>query len=154
MKKAARLKASLAAALAAALPAVAQVAPPAVGANDCGNCGVVLSITPVSERQQWTPLGSMPEAGGVGGGPTGQPGSATMFSIGPGFTNRGMVVVGAAGGAAYAQKPNAYQRQRWDVTIRMDSGPPPRTVNLAYEPLVQEGDRVRVFGNQLELIKP
>jgi len=130
------------------LPASAQ------GAVDCGNCGTVQKISPVSVRQQWTPLGSMPEARGVGGGPTGQPGSATMLSIGPGFTNRGMVVVGAAGGAAYAQKPNEYQRQRWDVTVKMDSGPPPRVVNLSYEPYFQEGDRVRVFGNQLELINP
>jgi outer membrane lipoprotein SlyB len=124
----------------------------AQGAAACSNCGTVQSISPVNVKQQWTPLGSMPESGAVGGGPTGQPGSSTMFSIGPGFSNRGMVVVGAAGGAAYAQKPNEYQRQRWDVTVKMDSGPPPRVVNLSYEPFFQEGDRVRVFGNQLELI--
>jgi outer membrane lipoprotein SlyB len=133
-----------------ALPAAAQGVPDATA---CNNCGTVQSISPVSQRQQWTPLGSMPEAGAVGGGPTGQAGSSTMYSIGPGFTNRGMVVVGAAGGAAYAQKPNEYQRQRWDVTIKMNSGPP-RVVNLSYEPFVQEGDRVRVFGNQLELVNP
>ena len=138
-------------AVAAAAPVSAQIKP---AGEACGNCGVVQSITPVSQRQQWTPLGSVPEAGAMGGGPGGQPGSATMLSIGPGFTNRGMVVVGAAGGAAYAQKPNEYQRQRWDVTIQMDSGPPPRVVNLSYEPFVQEGDRVRVFGNQLELVNP
>ena len=134
-----------------AIPAWAQGAPDATA---CGNCGTVQSITPVSVRQQWTPLGSMQDSSAMGGGPTGQPGSSTMYSIGPGFTNRGMVVVGAAGGAAYAQKPNQYQRQRWDVTVRMDNGPPPRVVNLSYEPYVQEGDRVRVSGNQLELINP
>jgi len=133
-----------------ALPASAQGAP---AATDCGNCGTVQKISPVSVKQQWTPLGSMPESSAVSGGPTGQPGSSTILSIGPGFTNRGMVVVGAAGGAAYAQKPNEYQRQRWDVTVKMDSGPP-RVVNLSYEPYVQEGDRVRIFGNQLELITP
>jgi outer membrane lipoprotein SlyB len=138
------------AAMGFALDASAQGAQ---GAVDCGNCGTVQGIAPVSQRQQWTPLGSIPEAGAVGGGPTGQPGSSTMLSIGPGFTNRGMVVVGAAGGAAYAQKPSEYQRQRWDVTVKMDSGPP-RVVNLSYEPFVQEGDRVRVFGNQLELLNP
>lgn len=127
---------------------------PQGAAADCANCGVVQSIVPVSVRQEWTPLGTMSDSRVVGGGPTGQPGSATMLSIGPGLTNKGMVVVGAAGGAAYAQKPNAYQRQRWDVTIKMDSGPPPRTVNLAYEPFFQEGDRVRVFGTQLELVNP
>ena len=145
------LLALLALAVAMPSPASAQIKPADAA---CGNCGVVQSITPVSQRQQWTPLGSVPEASAMGGGPGGQPGSATMLSIGPGFTNRGMVVVGAAGGAAYAQKPNEYQRQRWDVTIKMDSGPPPRVVNLSYEPFVQEGDRVRVMGNQLELVNP
>jgi hypothetical protein len=145
------LLALLATAAASAIPVSAQIKPSDAA---CGNCGVVQSITPVSQRQQWTPLGSIPEGSAMGGGPAGQPGSATMVSIGPGFTNRGMVVVGAAGGAAYAQKPNQYQRQRWDVSIKMDSGPPPRVLNLAYEPLVQEGDRVRVSGNQLELVNP
>ena len=134
-----------------ALPAAAQIKPADAA---CGNCDVVQSITPVSQRQEWTPLGSVPEAGAMGGGPAGQPGSATMLSIGPGLTNKGMVVVGSAGGASYAQKPNQYQRQRWDVTVKMDSGPPPRVINLSYEPYVQEGDRVRVFGNQLELVNP
>ena len=138
-------------AAAVALPAAAQISPADAA---CGNCGVVQSITAVSQRQQWTPLGSVPEAGAMGGGPGGQPGSATMLSIGPGMTNKGMVIVGSAGGAAYAQKPNQSQRQRWDVTVKMDSGPPPRVINLSYEPYVQEGDRVRVFGNQLELVNP
>jgi outer membrane lipoprotein SlyB len=124
------------------------------GAVTCANCGTVQSIIPVSERKQWTPLGSVADSAAYGGGPTGQAGSQTMYSIGPGFSNKGMVVVGAAGGAAYAQKPNEYQRQRWDVTIKMDSGPPPRVVNLSYEPLFQEGDRVRVMGNQLEAVNP
>jgi outer membrane lipoprotein SlyB len=145
------LVALVGAAAAAAVPAAAQIKPSDAA---CGNCGIVQSITPVSQRQQWTPLGSVPEAAAMGGGPGGQPGSATMLSIGPGFTNKGMVVVGSAGGAAYAQKPNEYQRQRWDVTIKMDNGPPPRVINLSYEPFVQEGDRVRVFGNQLELVNP
>jgi outer membrane lipoprotein SlyB len=140
-------------ALGAAVAAVAY-AQGGTPANDCGNCGVVQTIAAVSVKQQWTPLGSVSDPAAYGGGPTGQPGSATMYSIGPGFSNKGMVVVGAAGGAAYAQKPREYQRQRWDVTVKMDSGPPPRVVNLSYEPYFQEGDRVRVFGNQLELINP
>ena len=126
----------------------------AQGAPVCSNCGTVQTIAPVNVRQQWTPLGSVADSSAHGGGPTGGPGAATMYSIGPGLSNKGMVVVGSAGGAAYAQKPNEYQRQRWDVTIKMDSGPPPRVVNLSYEPFVQEGDRVRVLGNQIELINP
>jgi len=126
----------------------------AQGAPACSNCGTVQTIKTVSERQQWTPLGTVTDTGAKGGGPGGQTGGQAVYSIGPGFTNRGMVVIGAAGGAAYAQKPNEYQRQRWEVTVKLDSGPPPRILNLSYEPLFSEGDRGRVFGNQLELINP
>ncbi len=67
---------------------------------------------------------------------------------------RGLVVLGAAGGAAYAQRPNEYRRQRWDVTVKMDDGST-RVVNLRYEPLlVQEGDRVRIAGKNVELVSP
>ena len=31
---------------------------------------------------------------------------------------------------------------------------PPRVINLSYEPLFQEGDQVRVSGDQLELVNP
>jgi len=119
----------------------------------CVNCGIVQTIRPVSDRQQWTPLGTVSDSAAFGGGPSGQPGASAMLSIGPGMTNRGMVMVGAAGGAAYAQKPNDYRRRRWEVTVKMDDGSP-RTLSLAYEPFMQEGDRVRVSGNQLELVNP
>jgi hypothetical protein len=137
----------------ATLAAVATVPAWAQGGNGCANCGIVQTIRPVSDRQQWTPLGTVSDSAAFGGGPGGQPGASAMLSIGPGMTNRGMVMVGAAGGAAYAQKPNDYRRQRWEVAVKMDEGPA-RTLSLAYEPLVQEGDRVRVSGNQLELVNP
>ena len=134
---------------------VAAAASPAWGQGRaaCDNCGTVQTITPVTDRQQWTPLGSVSNSSAYGGGPGGQPGSAAVLSIGPDFSNRGMVMVGAAGGAAYAQKPNEYRRQRWEVVVKMDAGAP-RTLSLSYEPFVQEGDRVRVSGNQLELVNP
>jgi hypothetical protein len=76
------------------------------------------------------------------------------YSAIPGFTNQGLVVLGAAGGAMYAQRPSDYRRQRWDVTLRMDNGQT-RVVSLRTEPLlVQEGDYVRVSGNSLELLTP
>jgi hypothetical protein len=134
-------------AAAAVAPAWAQVG------SGCDTCGIVQKITPVTDRQLWTPLGSTSDPSAYGGGPGGQPGASAMISIGPGFTNRGVVMVGAAGGAAYSQKPNEYRRQRWDVVVKMDAGAP-RTVSLSYEPFVQEGDRVRVSGNQIELINP
>ncbi len=115
---------------------------------------MIQSIVPVTERQDWSPLGAM-APGSVGlTGLGGMSGSTAQVQIGPGFTNQGMVVLGAAGGAAYAKRPNEYRRQRWDVTLKMDDGPP-RVVSLPYEPLlVQEGDYVRVSGNNIELVNP
>ena len=76
------------------------------------------------------------------------------MQIGPGFSNQGLVVIGAAGGAVYARKPNEYRRTRYDVTLKMDDAST-RVVSLSYEPLfVQEGDYVRVAGNSLERVNP
>jgi outer membrane lipoprotein SlyB len=120
-----------------------------------GNCGIIQSIIPVTERQEWTPLGAVSPGGSaipsLNGGMTG---TSTQISFGPGFSNQGLVVLGAAGGAVYAQRPSDYRRQRWDVTVRMDSGQT-RVLSLRSEPLlVQEGDYVRVSGNSLELVNP
>jgi outer membrane lipoprotein SlyB len=119
-----------------------------------GVCGVIQSITPVAERQVWTPLGSV-ASGSLGvAGPSGASGTSTQMQFGPGFSNQGMVVIGAAGGAVYARKPNEYRRTRYDVTLKMDDGST-RVVSMSYEPLfVQEGDYVRVAGNNLELVSP
>ena len=117
-----------------------------------GVCGTIQQIAPVSERQVWTPLGSVPGNTMSTGGLSGATGSTTQMQIGPGFTNQGLVVIGAAGGAMYAQKPNEYRRTRWEVTLKMDDGTA-RVVSMAYEPLfVQVGDYVRVMGNNIELV--
>ncbi len=123
-------------------------------AQPCAACGVIQSIVPVLERQQWQSLGTVaPGSLGIDG-LSGMSGSSTQMAFGPGFSNRGLVVLGSAGGAAYAQRPNEYRRQRWDVTVKMDSGPA-RVVSLKTEPLfLQEGDRVNVSGNNLELVNP
>lgn len=120
----------------------------------CDNCGIVKAIQLVEDRQQWTPLGAV--APGVGSATTGaEAGGATaMVQFAPKSENKGgMVVVGSAGGAAYAQRPNQYRRTRWEVTVAMEKGPP-RVLTLSYEPLVQIGDRVSVMGNQVELFNP
>jgi outer membrane lipoprotein SlyB len=119
-----------------------------------GACGVIQSIAPVAERQVWTPLGSVPSSASGVAGLSGAAGSTTQMQFGPGLAKQGMVVIGAAGGAVYAQKPNEYRRTRWDVTLKMDDGTT-RVVSLATEPLfVQEGDYVRVMGNNVELVSP
>jgi outer membrane lipoprotein SlyB len=115
----------------------------------CDACGVVQSIRMTTERTQWTPLGSAtPSVVTASGSPTG---SVSQVQIGPKFQSQGIVVLGAAGGAAYAKRPNAYEKPRWDVTVKMDRGGT-RVVSQGYEPLLREGDRVRIFGTQLELV--
>lgn len=119
---------------------------------DCAACGRVESIQQTMARQQWTPLGTGVGVAGAPVSPGDAPAGVASFKIGPGLSNQGIVVVGAAGGASYSKTPGFYDRPRWDVTIKMDSGPT-RVVSLTYEPYVREGDRVRISGNQLELIE-
>ena len=114
----------------------------------CDNCGVVTSIQMSVEEEDWTPLGVVASSSSLTG--TAGAESRSAFAIGP-EGNRGLVVIGAAGGAVYARRPNSYQRQRWDVTVKMDRGDT-RVLRQRYEPLIREGDRVRVMGTQLELI--
>lgn len=140
-------------------PAPAQAAPgasPSAGqgsaATDaCGRCGKVESIVPVTAKDQWTPLGTVTTSA-LGAGANGSPSAVMMHQIGPGFTNQGSVLIGAAGGAAYGSRPGELNRQRWEVTVRMDAGGT-RSVMQNYEPMLREGDRVRVLGTQIELIQ-
>ena len=60
---------------------------------------------------------------------------------------RALVVIGAAGGAVYAQKPNEYRRTRWDVTLKMDDGTT-RVVSIAYRAAVRAGGRLRARRGQ------
>lgn len=146
-----RLLLVLVGALVMTATASAQTAPRA-GCN--GACGLIQTIAPVSERQVWTPLGSVSPGTRGDNGLGATPSATAQMQIGRGFTNQGMMVIGAAGGAVYAQKPNDYRRTRWDVTLRMDDGAT-RVVSLSYEPIfVQEGDYVRVAGNSIELVNP
>jgi hypothetical protein len=137
------------------LPAAPGTPSPATAqaeAGGCAQCGRVDSIRQTKVKETWTPLGAGVGAG-VGGAPvTGSPSSGTStFQIGKGGSNQGLVVLGAAGGAAYKQTPGAYDRSRWEVTVRLDNGQL-RVVSLGFEPYVREGDRVRVSGNNVELL--
>ena len=121
--------------------ASAAAAPPS---DDCGQCGRVLSIKQTSVKEQWTPLGTST-------GFDQDTKAATQFKIGPGLSNQGLVIVGAAGGAGYQKSPNSYEKPRWDVTVKLDNGQM-RVLQLTYEPFVQEGDRVRISGRNVELV--
>ena len=120
-------------------------------ADPCDRCGKIESIRPVTAKDQWTPLGTV-STSPLGAGANGNPSAVTMVQIWPGFSNQGAVLIGAAGGAAYGSRPNEINRQRWEVVVRMDAGGT-RAVTQNYEPMLREGDRVRVMGTQLELVQ-
>jgi hypothetical protein len=132
----------------AALPAHAQSVAPAPE-PDCTTypCGRVLSIAQTTVTTGWTRLGTT-----VNDGSPGSQGNVVQYRIGPGFTNQGAVLLGSAGGAQYGKTPNSYQAPRWNVAVKLDSGQV-RTVSLAFEPFVREGDRVRVVGSNVELVE-
>ena len=119
-------------------------------APDCTTwpCGHIESIVQSTTTEGWTPLGAGTYAStGMGGTPA----AVTNFQFGPGLKPQGMVLLGAAGGAAYQKAPNSYQKPRWNVTVKLDNGQK-RVVSLAFEPYVREGDYVRVVGNNVELV--
>jgi outer membrane lipoprotein SlyB len=130
-----------------ALPGIAAAQATLPSQPPCSNCGVIVSIGMSTREEQWTPLGVVSPGTSLtaSGGPEGR----AAIAFGP-EGSRGVVMIGAAGGAVYAKRPTSYQRSRWDVTVKMDSGQK-RVVPQSYEPLLREGDRVRVMGTQLEL---
>ena len=134
-----------------ALPVAAQSPAPGAAAGDCDRCGKIESIRPLTTKDSWTPLGTV-SATPLGDGTGATPSGVTMFQIGPGFSKQGTVVIGAAGGAAYRTRPPELNAKRWEIVVRLDDGGS-RSVVQNYEPMLREGDRVRVMGNQLELVQ-
>jgi outer membrane lipoprotein SlyB len=119
---------------------------PALGTTGCDRCGTIEAIRQVATKEQWTPLGSVPSTADLG------PQGMAMYKVGKGFSNEGQVFVGAAGGTVYRTQPNQRNITRWEVTIKMDDGST-RSLTQNYEPLMQVGDKVRVFGAQIELVQ-
>ena len=135
-----------------ALPVAAQTPQPAAAAgSECDRCGKIESIRPVTAKDTWTPLGTVSSTP-QGEGTTGTPSGVTMYKIGPGFSKQETLVIGAAGGAAYRTRPSELNVKRWEIVVRLDAGGS-RAVVQNYEPMLREGDRVRVMGNQLELVQ-
>lgn len=125
-------------------PAVAPAVP--AGAGACDRCGKVVSITQLTTKDQWTPLGSVPSSSDLG--PTG----VAVYQIGPGFSNQGQVFIGAAGGGVYQTRANQRNVKRWEIVVKMDDGSS-RSIVQNYEPLFVADDRVRILGTQVELIQ-
>ena len=123
------------------------LAAPVLAQDRCENCGRVESIRTVTTRESWTPLGSVTPPARASD-PDNQSGRVTSAYD---FTSGNTVLLGSAGGAGYARRANAYERPRWEIVVRMDAGGT-RTVNQTYEPALRRGERVRVYGTQLELI--
>ena len=140
---------------AAALGTLASLAAAQAPAPErCDNCGTIADIRQSTSKSTWTPLGSVSPGTMPGDYSGGQAGRVTaQYRIGPEMKNQGMVLLGSAGGGGYAKRPDSYEQVRWEVVVRMDAGPT-RPVSLGYEPPFRVGDRVRVFGTQLELIQP
>ncbi|HTS22674.1 MAG TPA: hypothetical protein VMN79_12795 [Casimicrobiaceae bacterium] len=127
-------------------PVSASTAP-----TDCDRCGTIEAIRQATAKDQWTPLGTV-SASPLGTGDAVSPSAVTMYQIGKGFSKQGTVLVGAAGGAAYNTRPQQLNAPRWEVVVRMDGGGS-RSVSQNYEPMLREGDRVRILGTQLELLQ-
>jgi outer membrane lipoprotein SlyB len=122
---------------------------PAPGTTGCERCGTVETIRQAANQNQWTPLGSMPSS--VASGSAGlDPSSIAAYRIGR--DNQGQITLGAAGGAVYQQNKPTQRVTRWEIVVRMDDGSA-RAMTQNYEPLLQVGDRVRVFGTQVELVQ-
>ena len=121
----------------------------------CDRCGTVTDIRQTSVKSSWTPLGSAAPGTVAPGDEMNAPGRVTAtYQVGKDLRNQGLVLLGSAGGGSYARRPSEDQHPRWDLTVAMDAGGPPRTVSMSYDPPFREGDRVRVFGSQLELVAP
>ena len=120
----------------------------------CDNCGTIVDIRQTTTRGAWTPLGSAVPGTGAGDS-TAQPGRVTaQYQIGPQMKNQGMVLLGSAGGGGYAKRADDFQQPRWDLTVKMDANGGMRPISLSYEPPFRVGDRVHVYGTQLELLNP
>jgi outer membrane lipoprotein SlyB len=109
----------------------------------CATCGVVKSVTAVTQKGEGSGVGAV--AGAVVGGVIGH-----QFGGGAGKT--AMTVLGAAGGGMAGNEVEKRQKSttQYQVAVHMDDGAQ-RTFTLTQAPAV--GDRVRVENNQLVLDK-
>jgi outer membrane lipoprotein SlyB len=115
----------------------------------CDRCGTIASIRQATSQDSWSRVGGV-SSGGAGTSDL-APMAVTQYQVGRDLSKQGTVVLGAAGGVAYQSRPSALNAQRWELVVRMDDGSV-RSLTQNYQPMLQSGDRVRVFGTQIELL--
>jgi outer membrane lipoprotein SlyB len=117
--------------------AAMMLTPSAPAADDCQNCGRVLTVKSVKVKGQSSGVGAV--TGGILGGALGH-----QFGGGSGKT--AMTVVGVAGGAYAGNEieKNANSKLVYKVSVKMDYGEI-RSFTLHGQPGFGEGDRVRVI---------
>ena len=96
---------------------LAATAVPAPAQEKCANCGRVESVREYTAKTGWTPLGATATAGA-------NPSAADAGRVSTqyNFTTGNVVLLGAAGGAGYAKRPNSYERPLWAIAVRMFDG--------------------------------
>ncbi len=116
-----------------------EAAPPV-----CANCGTVVSITPVTVKGSGSGAGAV--AGAVVGGLLGN-------QVGGGSGKKVATVVGAVGGAFAGNEveKRAKQQVYYDVLVELDTGGT-QTASVGDVQYLEPGTRVRVSGNNLELL--
>jgi outer membrane lipoprotein SlyB len=117
-----------------------KIAPPAVVAARCTDCGVVDSVRAVEVKGEGSGLGAV--AGGVLGGVLGN-------QVGGGRGRTAMTVVGAGAGAyaGHEVEKNMKKSVSYEIRVRMDDNSY-RTFHAA-QPDVGVGQRVKVRDGQL-----
>jgi len=115
-------------------------------AQNCTDCGQVLSVRLVEEKGKGSGLGAV--LGGVAGGVLGH-------QIGSGTGRTVATVAGAAGGAYVGNtvEKNKNAKTYWLVTLKMDNGNT-RSFHYSNQPAVHEGERVKLVdgGKRLALV--
>jgi hypothetical protein len=124
---------ALAALAAAAQPTPPQAPPAARALAPCANCGIVRSIN-LKEKQARPTTDEGKPSGLVATVPLG----GGKVQVGP---------------SQKLGKEAVITEKSWDVVVQLDDGKF-KLVTLDRRPQVQQGDRVRVEGNQLVVVAP
>jgi outer membrane lipoprotein SlyB len=121
---------------------------PQLFSEACGNCGVIRSIREIqSRRPADVPAGFHNEAGDRGLGSTVVVGAVAVLPVGD---SGGQSYVGGVG---TPEMRSRFTQTSYEITVRLDNGSY-TVIERRDGAMYSVGDRVRVQGVQLEIIKP